>query len=147
MRFRFFGSAAGWGMIALLLLLKSPAFAYRAGEPLTLVVDPATIRQKSDEATSQVHAIVRLKEPSPAFFICEVRSQDGGKMAFSSIIFAKGQIEGTGKGVVQWKGVLRQTRLRITAYNVDVPDPRLSTTVTLIPNMESTPAADEPVPK
>jgi hypothetical protein len=131
--------AAGLGVVALTLASEYPALAFPAGKPLTLIVDPATVRQKSDQATARVHAIVRLKEPSPAIFICQVRSQDGAKMTFSTIIFAKGEVEGTGDGIVHWKAVLRETRLRVTAYNIDAPDPRLSFTVTLIPNMEPTP--------
>ena len=120
-----------------MMVSESSAPAFPVGEPLSFVVDPATARQKNDQAMTKVRAIVKLKEPSPAFFVCQLHSQDAAKVAFPTIIFAKGDRTGMSDGVIHWKAVRGETRLHITAYNADAPDLRLSFTVTLIPIAEA----------
>jgi hypothetical protein len=139
MRATIYAWLAGLGIGVLIIGSESSAPAFPSGEPLAFVVDPATARQKNDQATMKVRAIVKLKEPSPAFFICQLHSQDAAKMAFPAIIFAKGDVKGTSDGLVHWKAVRAETRLHITAYNADAPDLRLSFTVTLIPVTEAPP--------
>ena len=121
---------------ALVLALTAQAAAFPTGELLALKVEPATIRQGSEKKVTKVHATVLLKEAAPMVFICKIRSEDGSKLAFSTIIFPKGAYKETSEGSVTWKNVAVEKRIRLTAYNADAPDRQLSFTVTLIPTIE-----------
>jgi hypothetical protein len=109
---------------------------FATGTPLSLTIDPATIRQKSEKMTSTTLATVLLQEPSPDFFICILRSDDKEKIVFPTIVFRKGDTKGSSEGRVQWKAVLRECRVRISAYNAESPDRKMTFTVTLIPAPE-----------
>ena len=122
-------------------MLGSPLLGFATGTPLSLKIDPATIRQKSEKMTSTTLATVLLNEPSPAFFVCVIRSESEAKISFPTIIFRKGDLKGTSEGNVQWKAILHVSRVRISAYNADAPDRKLTFTVTLIPEEEFAPLA------
>ena len=124
-------------MVGVLLVLTARVTGFPTGELLALKVDPATIRQGSEKKVTKVHATVLLKEAAPQLFICKIRSEDGSKIGFSTIIFHKGDYKATSEGsVVVWKNVEVEKRIRLTAYNADAPDRQLSFTVTLIPTIE-----------
>jgi hypothetical protein len=116
----------GWALVL-------PALAFETGVPISFGVDPATIRQRADTKIAKVEAIVTLQEPSPAFFVLTIRSHDADQISFASIIFRKGDLRGTSEGVVHWKAVSRDARVRLSAYNADLPDTQLTFTVTLKP--------------
>jgi hypothetical protein len=117
---------------ALIWLFSLPASAFSTGVPVAFTVDPATIRER-DRDTSEVQALVTLSEPSPTFFVCRIRSFDSDKIAFSTIIFKKGDIQGKSRGIVHWKAVYKDCRVRLSAFNTDAPDRQLSFTVALKP--------------
>jgi len=131
----------GW-VLGAAVMLAGPVRGFATGTPLSLAIDPATVRQTSEKATSTTRATVLLQEPSPDFFICVLRSDDKKKIVFPTIIFRKGDTKGSSEGLVQWKAVLRECRIRISAYNAESPDRKLTFTVTLIPVQE--PVAPEP---
>jgi hypothetical protein len=106
---------------------------------LTLTIDPATVRQKDGKDFSRAVATVVLNEPSPAYFLCVIRSEDEEKIRFPAIIFRKGDRKGKTEGTVRWKLILRETRVRLSAYNADAPDRRLTFTVALVPAQEMPP--------
>jgi hypothetical protein len=113
--------------------LGGAAFGLSTGTLASFTIDPATVRQ-TDKETTRVAATILLQTPSPTFFICELRSPDPRKISFASIIFKKGETKGQSQGVVQWKSVLKVSRLRIIAYSTDAPDRQISFTVVLKPN-------------
>jgi len=119
--------------------LGSPAWGFTFGDPLSLAIDPATVRQKSQKTTSVALATVLLKEPSPDFFVCVIRSASEAKISFRTIVFRKGDTKGTSEGTVQWKAIHRVSRVRISAYNAEAPDRKLTFTVTLVPEEEFAP--------
>lgn len=120
-------------VILLILTGVVPAAAFETGIPLSFGIDPATVRQREGTDTSKVEATVTLKSPSPAFFICQIRSYDADQISFPTIIFRKGDVKGKSEGVVHWKAVTRLARVRLAAYNADSPEMQLSFTVTLKP--------------
>jgi hypothetical protein len=123
-----------------------PAFAFSTGQPLSFSIDPATVRQREAD-TSPVEALIVLKEPSPTFFICQIRSFDKDKISFPNVIFRKGDLKGKSEGLVHWKFVLTDCRVRISVFNVDAPDQQLSFTVTLKPaSAPAEPQSVEPSP-
>jgi hypothetical protein len=124
-------------LIGLGVALGHPARGFATGTLLSLSVDPATLRQTSDKATSKAVTTVLLQDPAPAVFVCIVRSDQPAKIGFPTIVFRKGDRKATCEGKVQWKSVLRECRIRISAYNADAPDRRITFTVTLIPAEES----------
>ena len=129
-----------------ILLFSLPASAFSTGVPASFTVEPATIRQR-DRDTSQVQALVKLSEPSPTFFVCQIRSYDSDKIAFSTIIFKKGDIQGKSQGIVHWKAVYKDCRVRLSAFNTDAPDQQLSFTVALKPAPpEQTTGGQAPAP-
>lgn len=133
------------GILGILFLLGVPeAWGFATGNPLSLAIDPATVRQKSQKTTSTTLATVLLKEPSPAFFVCVIRSDNEAKITFPTIVFRKGDMKGTSEGKVQWKAILHVSRVRISAYNADAPDRKLTFTVTLVPEEEFAPTAPAP---
>jgi hypothetical protein len=113
--------------------LTLPARSFDTGVLISFGVDPATIRQRADTKMTTVEAIVTLQQPSPAFFVLTIRSHDADQISFASIVFRKGDIRGTSEGVVHWKAVQRDARVRLSAYNSDSPDQQLTFTVTLKP--------------
>jgi hypothetical protein len=121
--------------LAILLILTGvlPAVAFETGVPLSFGIDPATVRQRADSDKSKVEATVILKSPSPAFFICQIRSYNADQISFPTIIFRKGDTKGKSDGIVHWKAVTRVARVRLAAYNADSPEMQLSFTVTLKP--------------
>jgi hypothetical protein len=131
---------------ALIWLGSLPAPAFSTGLPVSFTVDPATIRQR-DRDTSEVQALVKLSEPSPTFFVCQIRSFDSDKIAFSTIIFKKGDTQGKSVGTVHWKAVYKDCRVRLSAFNTDAPDQQLSFTVALKPAPpEQTTGGQAPAP-
>jgi hypothetical protein len=126
------------------LVFMLPAMAFETGALLSFGVEPATIRQRAETQTAKVQAVVKLQEPSPAFFILKIRSQDADQISFPSIVFRKGDVRGTSDGVVYWKAVKREARVRLSAYNTDAPDQQLSFTVTLKPVPPPDSTADQP---
>jgi hypothetical protein len=143
---RLFGRIrVGTCVLGAVLLLGGPAArGFATGNPLSLTIDPATVRQKSEKTTSTTLATVLLKEPSPAFFVCVIRSDSEAKITFPTIIFRKGDVKGTSEGQVEWKAILHVSRVRISAYNADAPDRKLTYTVTLIPEEEFAPVQPAP---
>jgi hypothetical protein len=131
--------------LAVLLVLAGmlPAIAFETGIPLSFGIDPATIRQRSGSDMSKVEATVILKAPSPAFFICQIRSYKADQISFPTIIFRKGDLKGKSEGTVHWKAIPRDARVRLAAFNADSPEMQLSFTVTLKPEPPpETPAPD-----
>jgi hypothetical protein len=129
--------------LGVLGMLNQPAPASQTGTLASFTVDPATSRERNEE-TSRVEATVTLTTPSPAFFVCEIRSEDSRKVTFENIIFKKGDLKGKGEGVVHWKTVLKDSRVRVSAFNTDAPDQQISFTVILkpaSPDPETDPAA------
>jgi len=120
-------------MAVALALAPEPGAAFSTGDPLAFTVDPATVRQKSGQEFTRVTARVMLKDPSPDYFICTIRSGDENKINFPGIIFRKGDRKGTVVGTVHWKLVRREVRVRLTVCNAEAPDRRLTFTVALIP--------------
>jgi hypothetical protein len=133
-------------LLAILLVLGGvlPAVAFETGEPLSFGIDPATVRQRSGSDTSKVEATVTLKSPSPAFFICQIRSDNADQISFPTIIFRKGDLKGKSEGIVRWKAVTRLARVRLAAYNADSPEMQLSFTVTLKPEPAPDTGEDQP---
>ncbi len=130
-------------LLGLALALAGPARGFATGNLLSLTIDPATLRQTTDKATSRPTATVVLQDPAPAVFVCVLRSDESPKISFPTIIFRKGDRKATCVGTVQWKNVLRARRIRISAYNADAPDRKMTFTVMLIPSDES-PATEQP---
>ncbi len=116
-----------------------PARGFATGTLLSITVSPATIRQTSEKTTSKAVATVLLQDPAPAVFVCVIRSEEASKISFPTIIFRKGDRLATCEGKVHWSGVLRERRIRLSAYNADAPDRKLTFTVMLVPAEESSP--------
>lgn len=118
------------------------------GIPASFVIDPGTVRQRARE-TTPLAATVTLESPSPAFFVCELRSAEPRKVSFASIIFRKGDLTGHAQGFVYWKAIRKDTRVRVTAFSTDAPDRQLSFTVLLRPRQaeETTSPASGPAPQ
>lgn len=131
-------------LVGMAIALAFPARGFATGTLLSITVSPATIRQTSEKAISKAVATVLLQDPAPAVFVCVVHSDETSKISFPTIIFRKGDRQGTCEGQVHWKGVLRERRIRLSAYNADAPDRKLTFTVTLVPEEESSP--DSPAP-
>jgi hypothetical protein len=134
-----------WVLVALATtwLSGGNASAIATGVPASFTLDPATARQR-DKDVSQVVATVTLESPAPTFFVCELRSADSRKVSFSSIIFRKGDTTEQGQGVVHWKFILKDARVRITAYSTDAPDRQLSFTLALKPKLAEETDTTEP---
>lgn len=120
------------GAIVTLLVVfagvTAPAFS--TGVPVEFSIAPATIRQQNKDEGSAV-ATVTLKAPSPTFFVCQIRSNDPEKISFSTIIFKKGQVQGTAAGVVHWLRILKDGTIKLSAFSVDAPGEKLWFTVGL----------------
>lgn len=132
------GSRLVFPLLAGLLLASIPGRAGGVGVPVSLSIDPATITQ-GDERRTVVKTTVTLEAPSPNYFICEVRSQDRQKLECTSIIFKKGDTEGTGTATVYWPNVEVDATVKVTAFNVDTPDTVVSFTVNLAVKDEGKP--------
>jgi hypothetical protein len=100
------------------------------GVPISLSVDPASVKQ-GDDAETVLKTLVTLQGPSPDYFICEVRSDERGKITCSDIIFKKGDTDGVGIATVHWSQVEGDDQIKITARNVETPDVVVSFTVNL----------------
>jgi hypothetical protein len=132
-----------WIALGSILLGQGVGLAMSTGIPVTFTIDPATIRQ-GEKDTTPVEATVVLQSPSPTFFICELRSADTGKISFPNIIFKKGDTQEEAKGLVNWKSISKEVRVRILAYSSDAPDRQLSFTVVLKPQAVDLSAPVEP---
>jgi hypothetical protein len=116
----------------LVCLLPTTVDALSTGVPVLFTIDPATIRQR-DKETTEVAVAVTLQTPSPSFFVCEIRSMDKNKINFTNIVFRKGDTQGKSQGLVRWKTVRTDCRVRVCAFSVDAPDQQLWFTVALKP--------------
>jgi hypothetical protein len=117
-------------MFAFCLAPAAPIQAGAVGVPVSLSVDPASVKQ-GDDAQSILKIVVTLEAPSPEYFICEVRSDDRSKISCSDIIFKKGDLSGVGLATVNWSQIDADCRVKITARNVETPDVIVSYTVNL----------------
>jgi hypothetical protein len=117
-------------VLAFLCLLPGLVYADREGVPVTLSVDPGSIKQ-GDDLDSILKTVVTLQAPSPEYFVCEVRSENKSKISCSSIIFKKGDTEGVGLATVHWAQIGSDTRIVLTARNVETPDVIVSCNVDL----------------
>jgi hypothetical protein len=115
------------------------------GIPASFTIDPATVRQK-DKDTSKVTATVILESPSPSVFICELRSAEPRKVSFGTLVFKKGDLQEVGTGLVHWKTIFKEARVRVTAFSVDAPDRQISFTVVLKPKAPEEDSEAGPVP-
>jgi hypothetical protein len=124
--------AAGIALLSLVFCLATaaPLRAGSVGVPVTLSVDPASVKQ-GDDAQSILKVIVTLQGPSPDYFICAVRSEDKRKISCSDIIFKKGDLNGVSVATVNWSQIDSDSRIEITARNVEAPDVVVSFTVNL----------------
>jgi hypothetical protein len=124
--------AAGLALLLPVLCLTpaAPVHGGEVGVPISLTVDPASIKQGDDSETF-LKTIVTLQGPSPEYFICEVRSEDKRKIACSDIIIKKGDTGGVGIATVKWSEIEADGPIKITARNVETPDVVVSFTVTL----------------
>ncbi len=102
----------------------SSAPAVSTGTPETFTIEPGTVRQ-GDKAQTPVVATIRLRLPAIHYFVCRIRSADPGKVSFNDIVFEKGQQEGTCKGQVNWTGIFLDCTVRVSVFNMDVPDEKL----------------------
>src|SRR5579871_5357160 len=91
--------------IALALGSITAARSFATGTPLSLQVEPATVRQQEHSRTVKVIATVVLQDPAPHVFVCRLRSQEAAKISFPTIIFHPGDVRATSEGVVHWKSV------------------------------------------
>jgi hypothetical protein len=80
---------------------------------------------------------VVLKEPSPTFFVCELRSSDPRVVRFSPLIFAKGQLQAKGNSVVYWSAVMKAEDVTVTAFSVDNPDVEVKSKLTVQPKPDT----------
>jgi hypothetical protein len=133
------GNVLGLGILLVGVFSMLPARSFDTGIPLIFTVDPPTVRQRGEEKTATVTATVTLKEPSPNFFVCKIRGENGDILDFPPIVFWKDHVTEISKGVIHWPAVQRDMRLRFLAYNVDAPDRQLAFTVILKPD----PAPDD----
>ena len=138
---RFFRWRRVAGVAGVVLALAVPGRGFATGSIRTLTIDPATLRQTSDKPISKLLATVLLQDPAPAVFVCILRSDEPAKISFPTIVFRKGDRKATSEGKVMWTAVLRERRIRVTAYNADAPDRKMTFTVTLIP-AETAPAGE-----
>jgi hypothetical protein len=127
----------GWWAGALALLLGwAPAGAHPTGLPGAVALMPRSVVQ-GDGATSPVMVTVVLKEPSPTFFVCELRSSDPRVVRFSPLIFAKGQLQAKGNSVVYWSAVMKAEDVTVTAFSVDNPDVEVKSKLTVQPKPDT----------
>jgi hypothetical protein len=117
-------------LLALVLLPAGLVHADHVGVPISLTVAPASVKQ-GDDAETLLKTTVTLQGPSPEYFICEIRSDQRGKVTCSDIIFKKGDTQGIGNAVVHWSQVVADDQVKITARNVETPDVVVSFTVNL----------------
>jgi hypothetical protein len=115
---------------ALLSMVNAPALS--TGVPLQFTIDPATVRQ-GEKDESPVVATVVLKAPSPAVFVCQIRSSDPNKLTFARIVFKIGDIKGQATGTIHWLRVLTDSAVKVSAFSVDAPGDKLWFTVALKP--------------
>jgi hypothetical protein len=129
-----------WAILTLLFfspVQDAPAFS--TGIPLKFSIDPATVRQQEKDE-SEVLATVILEVPSPAYFICQIRSSDKNGVTFNDIIFKKGQIQGTSSGIIHWQRILKDCDVKVSAFSVDAPGEKLWFTIMLKTKDENEPA-------
>jgi hypothetical protein len=138
MRKCFLFSPRCFSLLAFFLLASVTVRADGSGVPISLSIDPATITQ-GDESRTVIKTTVKLAAPSPDYFICEVRSEDRQKVACTSIIFKKGDTEGTGTATIDWTHVAVDSAVKITAFNVATPDTTVTMTVNLVVKTEGKP--------
>jgi hypothetical protein len=129
-----FGSLPLWKCLALTLGLalsgSVAAEAHSTGVPLSVSFQPGTVRQ-GDSASTEVDAIIVLRSASPAFFVCQVRSTDEGKIHFGSVVFAKGQTQAKAVGAVTWINVRKDGGIKVNVFSADAPEMMISGTVNL----------------
>jgi hypothetical protein len=130
----------------LFVLFALNASGFSTGVPSQFAIDPATVRQQDKDETS-VKATVRLRVPSPTFFVCQIRSSDKDKVSFANIIFAKGQLSGKAEGLVHWSAVKTDCRVKVSAFSVDAPDGQLWFTISLKTADDDEPAAGSNAPQ
>lgn len=121
-----------FGVLGVYWVGVATTFGMSTGVPAAFSIEPATLRQGDKDVTT-VLATVTLQSPSPAFFVCALRSADKQKIDFATIIFRKGQTTGEAPGYVHWHSILKDVRVRVTAYSTDAPDRQLAFTVLLKP--------------
>jgi hypothetical protein len=129
-----------WAILTLLFFSPvQDASAFSTGIPLKFSIDPATVRQQEKDK-SEVIATVILTAPSPAYFICQIRSGDRNGVTFNDIVFKKGQIQGTSSGIIHWQRILKDCDVKVSAFSVDAPGEKLWFTITLKTKDENKPA-------
>jgi hypothetical protein len=117
-------------LLAVFWLMPGLVHAGGVGVPISLSVNPASIKQ-GDDAETLLKTVVTLQGPSPDYFICEVRSDERGKISCSDIIFKKGDTSGVGIATVHWSQIEGDDQIKVTARNVEAPDVVVSFTVNL----------------
>ena len=98
--------------------------------PTQLLATPGVVKE-GDKRTSVLQITVTLRAPARNFFICEVRSADSRRLETSSIVIKKGERMGIGKATVHWRNVPLDSKIKLSAFNVQYPLNEASCTVTL----------------
>jgi hypothetical protein len=109
----------------------APVSASETGVPVSLTISPSTARQPEDKPITPLTATVVLAAPSPAFFICNVRSENPAEVSFDRILFIKGQLRGTAPGRVSWGSVMEDGPVKVAAFSVNDPSIKIWFSVNL----------------
>ncbi len=88
--------------------------------PTQLLANPDVVTE-GGKKHSALQIMVVLRAPARSFFICEIRSADSRRLETSSIVIKKGDKSGVGKAFVHWRNVPLDTKIKLTAFNVQDP--------------------------
>ena len=111
-----------WNLLLTVLFCLGlvPLAAAPPDVPGKLMVDPSVVKEGAQSVTV-IQTVVVLRAPAKDYFICEVRSPDRRRIDTTSIIIKKGDKGGVGKAFINWKHVPLDTKIRLTAFNVQQP--------------------------